>query len=193
MNNNVILYPNIIFFKYNNHEGEDMEQIFARKIKEFFDTHECWWGHNNKNITPKKIQNYVKENDKKVYIFFCRSDKESSVNEENNIPNIKYTINEKHSKHEELYIDLPKGIHINNCKYALITTGLKAVNFKVDISQYTPIFDSSSYNSITDFYQTNTFKMGVLAEYKENKNVDTDLRQVDYIAELKYPYSVYIK
>lgn len=170
----------IIIMKYGVHANESVDSIIRRKCKEIKENGYCFWGYGGVLLNPiKQVQPFCDNED--VYLLLVRTNSDYI---DNNAKSELYSIDGK------TYNQIPTSINVYGSKYALVFTELKKYNKYINLCDYEVGIGPSKGKKLEDYFKFRVDKACAIYNKKSN---DEKLIYVDYIAKLKYPYSVFIK
>lgn len=172
----------IIIMKYGVHADEPVDSIIKRKYKEINENGYCFWGYGCVCVllNPiKQVQPFCKNDE--VYLLLVRT---KSDYIDNNIKSKLYSIDGKE------YKPIPSSINVYGSKYALVFTELKEYNQYINLYDYEVGIGPSKGKKLVDYFRLRVDKACAIKSQTQNYE---KLVYVDFIAKLKYPYSVFIK
>ena len=171
---------NIIIMKYGVHAGEKVDDIMSRKIKEIKNNGFCFFGYGGSFIHPtNQVQPFCK--DKDVYLLLTRT---KSNYTKNTSKSLYYSVD----KNE--YLEIPNSINVYGSKYALVLDELIKYDKDINLCEYEVGIGNSKGKTLSEYFRYRVDK--ACAVYK-GKSSNKKIIHIDYIAKLKYPYSVFVK
>ena len=170
----------IILMKYGYHASEEVDSIIKRKLLEIEEKGFCFWGYGGTLLHPlNQVQPFCEK--EKVYLLLS-------------FTNSKYfgdSMRANYYSSDKInYQKIPKEINVYGSKKALVFNNLKKVDFDINLYDYEVEIGNSKGKSLADYFKLRVDK--VCAVYKETSKIKK-MVHIDYIAELVYPYSVFIK
>lgn len=164
------------------HSGNSLDVIIKMKKEEEEKFGIFYWGYSGTLCHPFKIQKFAMEAIKnKTIPKLLFSVTESAYNP----PGIKKVY--KYSLDARVWKDLPTGVYLWNCDYAIIATNLKEVEAYVDLNEYV----------VTEKKK----RLGEYLRYRVNKACAKfygatrfpRLVKVKYVADIVSPFCVFLK
>lgn len=172
--------------KYGVHASESVESIIDRKIKEYMLNQKLYWGYGGVICHPKKqIQPFAFENSvqgKKTYLLLTPTKSDFMNN-----PNRATMFSTNNSDWE--YI--PNEINILGSKYSVVCGRLNKIDYWLDLNQYEVAIGNSQRKRLSDYLKGRVDK--ACGRYKPCKKRKPNLIKIDYYAEIKEPYAVFVK
>ncbi len=170
----------VIIMKYGVHADENVDNIIKRKQKEIEDNGFCFWGYGGVLLHPvNQVQPFCKDDD--VYLLLTRTKSDFIGNSKRSKS---YSINNKE------YKNIPSSINVYGSKYALVFTQLKEYNKDINLCDYKVGIGNSKDKPLVDYFK---FRVDKACATKCDNSLKEKLVHIDYIAKLKYPYSVFVK
>jgi hypothetical protein len=178
----LVRYKAILFMKAGPHSGNSLEKIIKMKMEELNRFGKFYWGYSGTLCHPYRVQRFVQAN-RDTQVMLILSPTKSAYKVENFKKIREYSIDNKKWKR------LPQGIYLWNCKFAVVASNLKQVD---------------QYINLNEYYVTTTqgsCLLGKYLRYRVNKacalfretSSQPCLVKVSYIAELVYPFCIFLR
>lgn len=174
---------NIIIMKCGTHATEKIEDIYKRKKQEEVANSFFYWGYGGTFCHPiTQVQPFC--NRKKVYLLLTETKSEL-----NNFPQrAQYYSTDKVKCHK-----INPNINILGSKYALVAKYLEKCDFLLDLNSYEVAIGNSRGKNLSSYLTGRVDKACAIKRKKEENKQDERKIKITMIAELEYPYSVFVK
>jgi len=185
--NNTQLTDSFIFMKVGNHAGETFDKILERKKKEFDQAGMTFWGyggmvcHPVNQVRPFSLSR--KEKNGSIYLLmnYVKSNFSQSM-----IPAKEYSLD------GQVWQPIPKDIVVTGSKYALVLDEIQPMGFEIDLGHFNVAIGPSKGKPGSEYLKGRTDK-ACLENNIFTSATTSDIRQVDYAAQLKEPFAVMLK
>lgn len=172
---------NIIIMKCGTHASEKIEQIYSRKKQEEINIGYFYWGYGGTLCHPlNQVQPFC-ENKEKVYLLLT-----PTISELNNEPNR----SEKYSLDKIEWKNIDSAINVLGSKYAIVASKLQKCDFEIDLSDYEIAIGNSKGKKLGDYFKGRIDKACAIKTFKKDNKIQKV--KIVMIAELRYPYSVFV-
>lgn len=170
----------VIVMKYGVHAKEEISSIIDRKLQEITENGYCFWGYGGTLLHPlNQVQPFCQ--DEKVYLLLIPTPS-SYLGE---AKEARY-----YSTNQKDYKEMPNTIHVLGSKYALVFDQLRRCDMDINLCDYEIGIGNSKGKKLNEYLNGRVDK--ACAIYVGGSNQEK-MVHVDYIAELKKPYSVFVK
>lgn len=173
---------NIIIMKCGTHASEKIEDIYNRKKQEEANVGYFYWGYGGTLCHPlNQVQPFC-ENKEKVYLLLT-----PTTSELNNTPHRSnyYSIDKK------IWNDIYLPINVLGSKYAIVANKLQKCDLEINLNNYEIAIENSQGKNLGDYLKGRVDKACAIKTTKKS-NKEQKIKIV-MIAELVYPYSIFVR
>ncbi len=180
-------YEAIIFMKIGYHTDEEIKKIIDRKIMEEKQAGFFFWGyggslcHPTNQVIPFIEKCKHKKVNPKLLMTFTQSKFRATP-----IWQKEYSVDKK------VWRPLPSGVKIKGSKYALVCKNIKKVNMKIDLNSYVVAVGPKIGTPLGEYIR---YRVDKACAFKSDSRKNLPERFVDivYIADIVYPYAVFVR
>lgn len=173
---------NIIIMKCGTHASEKIEDIYNRKKQEESSVGYFCWGYGGTLCHPlNQVQPFCK-NKEKVYLLLT-----PTTSELNNVPQR----SNYYSIDKETWNDINLSINVLGSKYAIVANKLQKCDLEINLNDYEIGVGNSLGKNLGDYLKGRVDKACAIKTSK--KISDVQKIKIVMIAELVYPYSVFVR
>lgn len=173
---------NIIIMKCKTHASEKIEDIYKRKKQEEATAGYFCWGYGGTLCHPlNQVHPFCKDKEK-VYLLLTPTSSEL-----NNVPErSKY-----YSTDKKIWNNIDLSINVLGSKYAIVAKKLQKCDLEINLNDYEIAIGNSIGKNLGDYLKGRVDKAcAVKSTKKANKNQKI---KIVMIAELTYPYSIFVR
>lgn len=173
---------NIIIMKCGTHASEKIDDIYNRKKQEEADVGYFYWGYGGTLCHPlNQVQPFCKGKEK-VYLLLT-----PTTSELNNVPQR----SSYYSTDKEVWNNINQSINVLGSKYAIVASKLQKCDFEINLNDYEIAIGNSLGKSLGDYLKGRVDKACAIKKTQGNKKEQKI--KIVMIAELTYPYSVFVR
>ena len=174
---------NIIIMKCGTHATEKIEDIYNRKKQEEINNGYFCWGYGGTLCHPlNQVQPFC--NNKKVYLLLT-----PTTSELNNYPQRA----EYYSKDKVNWQPISSTVNVLGSKFAIVAKNLKQCDFELDLNNYEIAIGNSEEKNLA-LYLNGRVDKACARKIKKNSTETNERKiKITMIAELEYPYSIFVK
>lgn len=180
----------LIFMKVGLHAQESIEDIIARKQKEYEETGSIFWGYGGGTCHPlTMVQPFAKEVEargEQVLIIMQKMDSKHKAPPE---------VAKEYSDDGVVWKPIPKGIEVRGSRFALVLDELRLEEFEVDIGEL-EVGVGPSRGKRGDQYMVGQSDKGCFFHAERKIPVapeDRKMKTVSLVARVKSPFAVFVR
>lgn len=180
----------LIYMKVGLHAQEPIEEIVARKQKEFESTGSIFWGYGGSTCHPlTMVQPFARESErsgKEVLIIMQKMDSKHAASPE---------VAKEYSDDGVNWQPIPKGIEVRGSRYALVLDELRVQEFDVDLGEL-QVGVGPSRGRPANAYLVGQADKGCFIYVPRPSPVPPEeqvLKHIGLVARVKAPYAVLVK
>ena len=178
----------LLFMKVGLHAGETLEVILDRKRREFETAGMIFWGYGGSTCHPSRcVQPFAKlkiGEGGNVHIVMERIDSHHPPSD---------VIAKEFSEDGIIWKPIPKGIVVRGSRYAVVLDELQAGDLDIDLADY-KVAVGASRGKLASTYIAGRVDKGCFTKKTQRpKELESQIKKIEYIAKLKSPFAVFTR
>jgi hypothetical protein len=166
------------------HSGNSLEEIIKMKLKEQCEFNKFYWGYSGSLCHPHKVQEFCQQSIKNgITPLLVLSQTKSAYN----IGEIKKVY--EYSIDNEKWEKLPFGVYLWNCRFAITASNLQKVNQHIDLNEYV-VATEKGKRLLGEYLR---YRINKACAFLEGASSQPRLVKVSYIAEVVFPFCIYLR
>jgi len=167
------------------HSGDSLEDIIKMKLEEQSKFGRFYWGYSGTLCHPYRVQKFAQEAIEKGIIPLLVL---SPTNSAYDVGGTRKIVHE-YSIDNKKWDKLPKGVHLWNCKFAVIASNLQKVDQYIDLNEYI-VATEKKVCLLGEYIRYRVNKACAIFRGTSDK---PSLTKISYIAELVPPFCIFLR
>jgi hypothetical protein len=181
---NLLRYKAIIFMKAGPHSGDALKDIIKMKLEEQTKFGRFYWGYSGSLCHPYRVQEFAQNAVKNGTLPLLVLSPTKSAYDLGGIKKVhEYSIDNKK------WDELPAGVYLWNCRFAVIASRLREVDLYIDLNEYV----TAARTATRPLGEYLKYRVNKACAFLKGKSDHPCLTRISYIAELVFPYCIYLR